>query len=495
MNIALLPLDDRPYNMTFVKKLAAVAGVYLVLPPRDMLGYFFTPAQPESLSSWLQDLPTNIDAVIIALDMLACGGLLASRSESITETEAITHLATLKLLRERRPELKILAFDTILRTSLSARDIESRRVHRLLHRYTTLAGKIKQVPDSTVVQEYEEVLQALSPDVIERYHNVRQRKHQVNRYALELTASGVIDTLLLLMEDVGPEGERYGVHKEEQQALREQSRKLGIEERVFLHNGTDEGALTLLARLINEKRGQNPSLFIRYSSRDGAHQVPTFEDRPLHENVASFVAAVGARLAETIDEADAVLAVHTPYGEPPDLNAFTDTLLNDIASGMPVALVDTSTNGADLNLMRALGNRIPLDKLWAFAAWNTACNSLGTALPQLCIALSVHGNFEALLLNLSLVIERLLDDYIYESVVRPAVNQLLEKRGLNPWDLGENAEVAQELTVDHMKNEVDEHLNPILDVKFAFTVTLPWPRTFEPAIDVWLRDKGPSRLV
>jgi hypothetical protein len=140
--------------------------------------------------------------------------------------------------------------------------------------------------------------------------------------------------------------------------------------------------------------------------------------------------------------------------------------------------------------MASLSQRVRLDHLTAYSAWNTACNALGTALAQLVVALA--GGARAREANRLLVIERLLDDYVYEGIVRPHVNQRLEDAGSNPWDLGDGAEATRGAVVLEMEEEVTRTLAPYVGTPFGYSVTLPWPRTFEPAIDVWHQGSGTS---
>ncbi len=485
MRAALLPLDDRPYNLSFVLGLADLAGIELLVPPRDKIGWFFSAGSPTALAEWLLDLPKSVEAVIIAVDMLTCGGLLASRSEEIDTDIALERLATLTRLRRERPGLLVLAFDTIIRTSLSARDPESRRVHRLLHRWTSLQAHAKEAPDEAVLSELSTVRAAIPTATLQRYLKVRERKHAVNKVAVELVGTGAIDVLHLLMEDVGPGGDRYGVHKEEQRALRSLGRDLSVSNRIVIQNGTDEGASTLLAYLANRNRATELKLMPLYSSADGPQQVPTFEDRPFGENLKSFVHAVGCVLTGDPGSADAVLAIHMPYGAAPDLTAFAAAIADFAAAGKPVGLVDATTNCADEALMRVLSERMKLDDLAAYSAWNTACNSLGTALAQLVIYVGSHLP-DSRDKNVRLILERLLDDYVYEAVVRPELNQHLEDRGLNPWDLGEQADDARRMMGAKMQEVAAKTLKPAVATAFSFRATLPWPRTFEPEIAVQL---------
>src|SRR5690606_30849097 len=81
--------------------------------------------------------------------------------------------------------------------------------------------------------------------------------------------------------------------------------------------------------------------------------------------------------------------------------------------GERVALCDAAyPNGADDALMAILDKRNLLGRLCAFAAWNTASNALGTVIAQ-CAAFAAN-HFEAVDLNRQFVLERVLDDWIYQ---------------------------------------------------------------------------------
>lgn len=79
MQVALLPLDDRPCHTRLPARLAEAAGTELQLPPREMLGWFDQPGRPDELLGWLADVVPRVDGLALCVEMLTCGGLVASR--------------------------------------------------------------------------------------------------------------------------------------------------------------------------------------------------------------------------------------------------------------------------------------------------------------------------------------------------------------------------------------------------------------------------------
>src|SRR5687768_6566539 len=99
--LALVPLDNRPCNVRFPQQIAAIGCSQLVTPPDTTLGSFEIPGRPDLISRWLSDLP-EIEALIVSVDMLAYGGLVASRHATLTEPEALARLQVLRDFRRAR---------------------------------------------------------------------------------------------------------------------------------------------------------------------------------------------------------------------------------------------------------------------------------------------------------------------------------------------------------------------------------------------------------
>ncbi|MEP7039710.1 MAG: DUF4127 family protein, partial [Acidobacteriota bacterium] len=115
--ILLVPLDDRPPTVQFVVKMGEIADAQVVVPPREMLGRFTEAGKPDEIIKWLktQNLK-SFDAAIIALDMVAYGGLVASRVHGDTNAEtALARIEILHALKKFNPRMPIYAQSVIMR--------------------------------------------------------------------------------------------------------------------------------------------------------------------------------------------------------------------------------------------------------------------------------------------------------------------------------------------------------------------------------------------
>ena len=87
MNIAFIPIDNRPVCYTLPEQICAVdRSMSLFLPDRNLLGDLTKYADAEKILNWLENLDC-VDAVILSLDTIAYGGLISSRRCSNTFEE------------------------------------------------------------------------------------------------------------------------------------------------------------------------------------------------------------------------------------------------------------------------------------------------------------------------------------------------------------------------------------------------------------------------
>ncbi|HVF86369.1 MAG TPA: DUF4127 family protein, partial [Pyrinomonadaceae bacterium] len=108
--VLLIPLDDRPPCLQFPIMQGLIADAEVVAPPREMLGRFTVPGDAERIAAWVraQDF-TRFDRVIVSIDMLAYGGLVASRVHRTPRDEAMRRLDLLRDIRRRAPRLPVYA--------------------------------------------------------------------------------------------------------------------------------------------------------------------------------------------------------------------------------------------------------------------------------------------------------------------------------------------------------------------------------------------------
>ncbi len=116
MRVELVPLDERPANTHDPGMTGAVAGASVVLPPADLLSHRREPAVTGALGEWPRDEAASFDALVVSCEMLADGGLIASRVTGDPLDELIGHLAVVR----ERPNLPIL--DCTVVTRIAADD-------------------------------------------------------------------------------------------------------------------------------------------------------------------------------------------------------------------------------------------------------------------------------------------------------------------------------------------------------------------------------------
>ena len=130
--------------------------------------------------------------------------------------------------------------------------------------------------------------------------------------------------------------------------------------------------MSLLARAYNEAVGYSPRVWPFFASVLGPQIIPLYEDRPMMESLKSHVRVTGARLADSPQEADLLLAINCPgkvmqesfvpesekdlsYTSYRQLFDFTHRIAEYLAEGRRVALCDSAfANGGDVQCIRYL---------------------------------------------------------------------------------------------------------------------------------------------
>lgn len=541
--LALLPLDDRPVNYDHPWLLGQAAGIEVLRPPREWLGSPFRVAAHARLAGWLSDAGSEADAIVVAIDTLAYGGLIPSRQSSTPLAEVVTTLELVRAIRSARPGMPILAFGTLMRVSRSNSSEEEKPYWAIhghdLFRLSYLEDKGlcgDTAPDEDT--EREALSAALPTEIVADYRAGRARNHEINRLMLEWAADGVVDYALIAQDDTAP----YGWNIAEARELRSVIERDGLASRASVYPGADEVGSLLVAAVACREAGVAPRVWPRYSGIDGAAAVTAYEDRPFGELIKAHLGPLGGSLAGGPAEADLILAVNAPAGPQPeawlqvlvrdpgraplqkdgafdaaaldavrremstvrrDVDELARSISADVAAGRTVAIVDVAfANGADLALGERLLARVPLALLGAYSAWNTAGNTLGSALAQ-GVVRSITRRGEqgsgVLIAHLSLLLIHLLDDYVFQGVVRSdLLFDDLPALGLAP-SFERLPEPIRADVESRLARRLEPHLE-MLAANFASTAipnggahrrvarvrieppTLPWERVFEVAI-------------
>ena len=77
MNIIFVPIDNRPCTMSFPTQLAEIGGYKMKIPPENLLGVFRKPGDSNEILNWLYENTKKEDILLLSLDMIVYGGLVA----------------------------------------------------------------------------------------------------------------------------------------------------------------------------------------------------------------------------------------------------------------------------------------------------------------------------------------------------------------------------------------------------------------------------------
>jgi Protein of unknown function (DUF4127) len=476
LKIGLVPIDDRPVNTKLPAMIAAVAGIKSIQPPREILGREHEPGHPVGIGNWILETAAGLDALVLSFEMVAYGGLIASRTTSDSPLAALERLAPLSSFEGNRPRLY--GSSIILRASDSYSTAEEppywADYGRELHAF---GGALHRSFRSTEDADISRLRDAVPPGIRGDFLRRRIRNHIVNLEALRLAAAGALQVLLLTSDDTAV----HSAGSLEQEWLEHWANAIDCGERVLIYSGADEIGSVLTARSL--AADHEPVRFrVRCLEADGLERIPKFENAPLHRTIERQILAAGGRLAAEGEPSDVVLVVHAPspdeadwYGDSPSAPR-DETIVAAVAAEVAelieggssaVALADLRyTNGADPWLVDALRQRSDLLALSAYAGWNTAANSLGTVVAHATAVVRGRqdGTFDAVA-HRRLLAHRFLEDCAYQAMVRSS---------LDGGDENVCSVIAMRLQAEAAR------LFPQVAIEIpADAVRLPWERLFE----------------
>ncbi len=466
--IALLPLDDRAVNYECLTLLGQAAGLTVLLPPKEWLGTPWRAGQMAQLAGWLAGAAAQADVLIVAIDTLGFGGMVNARRSADSLATVLERLDLLRQFKQRRPDLTILAYSVLMRVN---RDNHAEEEKAYWADYGARLFRLSVLEDrqamavATAAEEVELARLAgdLPTDVVADYRGGRARNHAVNRAMIEWTAEGVFDYLIVPQDDTVD----YGWNIAEARALRRLVQQLGLAGRVSIYPGADETGMLLLARYAAQQAAFQPRVWLRFSGADQA--LTAYEDRPMAELVKAHLGPLGGVLAGSPESADLLLYINAPaevQGNGPDqyalllsdqliaalpeparqavlayrrqpqiaatlrelytarrnLPEFVRSLAQDVAAGRVCAVVDVAfVNAGDAAMGDLLMAEVELSQLAAYAGWNTAGNSLGSALAQAVIRRIQQrqgASVDALAGHVRLLFLRLVEDLLFMGHLR-----------------------------------------------------------------------------
>ena len=483
------------------KMLGAIAGVRVETPPRAMLGHYLDPGDPQALARWLRDeSPRDASAFILSTDMLDFGGLIASRAPGTPAYVAQTRLRNLAAFRAQRLHAAFSLFGTVMRLAPTgvpaiggATDFFA--AGEPVDRLTQYAN----LPDPPQTAEQKALAAKLAGELgndLSAYLATRARDRAVDLFALQLTAEGAFDRIVIGQDDAGP----VGLHLRDLEALRAFAGRWLPPARAAIEPGADELGMILTGAEIAREAHVVPRIRVRYSRAGGGSVQDPLEFAPIDATIGDIIRACGAvRVPDGVPGADIDLFVRVPETNVADEGTFVDAIAAETVDGAKLprpAVADLTFLASDdivqqRALVEAMIARGIAGKIDAFASWNTTANTIGTAVPTAIATLvgrATH-DFDPVM-HAQFMLDRYADDYAFHDFVREAVNGDLNKRGIedHTYLLPDAASFAASQNRAALWPRTLSLLSSIYPLyrDTGLTITLPWDRTFETELDVRL---------
>lgn len=509
--LMLVPLDDRPANIYFPEQVAKSAGIELVMPPKDVIGYYTVPGHGNKIAEWILNNGDNVDGFVISVSMLAYGGLIASRTGEQTKEIAFENIDVINGIKERYPDKPVYVYDTIQRLAVTSSNEDYAEYYDLIREWAILYDKVNNFSEFESERDrLEELEEKIPDDVMDDYINARERNHEVNKELIELTASGGIDYLILAQDDADP----YGLHRLESEILVDKIKEYNLSDKVSVFPGADEVDVVFVGRFASYIYNEMPTFYIEYGGQHGSEWIAPFEDQSFDKNVYEHIISAGGKITENEENADIHILFNTPSAteeeHEQDLNNLVDRINFLLENDKQVTIGDVLiVNKADEDFVTKLATQTNVHELLSYSGWNTAGNALGIAVGHSVSresfmkqnSHSVENLEEAAKSHYEFLLHRFAKDQGYKNVVKDMADKLIRDINANAWDLGNdydqiNQFIDEKLSEETMKwyeyfdnqkiyiGSIDnKRYYSIIDELVDTHVKLPWPRTFEAELE------------
>jgi len=487
-----------------VQKLGTLAGLNVILPPKSYLDNYQTPSDRQKLFQWLQTNQLLCDYSIISADNLLHGGLLAARMNTATPSE---EHELLKQLQELPITKQQAIFSVIPRLLVSDQLLPDRWYQYQLMRYSQLADMVRITGSFALTQELRRTEAKIPAKVLDKY---RSRYQQSDRFNLGLLKLATDDRQITFgQDDASPIGLPHASAVRLQSSITAQQKQ----KQAQLTYGADEIATLLLTRYYLQQSGWQPKVYLHYASLEAEGADMPYMAVCVGAALRNQLKLIGASEANTPDSADLICYINCGNDDYRPSAKQAQEIQQLLDQGYKVALVDSSANfeAEELLLPQLLAHNVQINRLAAYAAWNTFSNSSGTALAQgllfcgrlrqLQAADASADRLAALYAaNLNFTAERILEDYYYQKLVHPPLRQTLESFGTNPVELSSTDKKATE---QYIQGKLSLQAYKLLHDNLGRTpfyqqnvqsyylrdltvgAKLPWARIFEAELQVW----------
>lgn len=497
-HLSLVPLDRRPFTCYTPIQIGRAGGLNVEAPDPILLGQYFHPADIEAVAEWWENAASHTQASVVAIPMLAYGGLIASRyHRGLTLEGALANLKVIRRIKRKYPQHKIYAFDSIMRLATSpARDYPGNFSGKIML-WSILKDKVEMLGMQELQAEYEELTRSIPRALLQDYMDARKRNFAINQAMIEMVRNGFIDYLIIGQDDAQP----YGMHRSERNTLMEQIDLLRLNDKIQIFPGADVVASLLVAKLVTESIDKVPRLYVEYSRKQGMEWIAPYQDIEYNRVIHKYAEVTGGEMTECLEESDIILMANTAGTE--ELTNFAKRIKRYMEDGRFVAVGDDAIAGvSDPALIDALKKHIRFSSLAGYSGWN-----VGVPIAQAIVRWALqHASHKPAMQtlkraaesHLELLLEALVHEESYRSHVRGKMISYAKSVGDDPQHLQTHYQTINELAANAVRplgeawyaehfagstmvmNQLEgDSLRETVKQLEGWTLQLPWNRTAE----------------
>ncbi|MGJ7045393.1 hypothetical protein HNR52_001594 [Thermoanaerobacterium thermosulfurigenes] len=251
---------------------------------------------------------------------------------------------------------------------------------------------------------------------------------------------------------------------------------------VYMLHGADEISMMTVAKILNEENGLKPSYKIVYEESGDENSYLPFEGGTVKEITEEKIGYIGGVMSQ---DAKNIIYIHMHKNYKTGIK---NVVSKYKISGQNFGVADVAkTNGGDKDLVDEILKDKLIKLIDAYSGWNTPSNSIGTVVAELSVKSYIDTtkdkkDFEDMQkYYYAFTFIRYADDYIYQSIVRDAMQNWAKSNGFNPDNLTNKSE-ADEVLREKMKPYLDMLISIYDDCGIKIKgadVEYPWNRMFE----------------
>lgn len=498
--VIYIPLDERPCNKVFPSKLFGTESFQIISPDEAIYGYKEKPADLEALDLFIQKHATSADSMVISLDFFLYGGLVASRIHEETQEKLVQRMQVLQNIQLQNPKLKIFAFSTIMRVP-QYNSLECDMPYLKDYGVSIFTkGYLEHKKKLYLLTEQEQTtLDGLEIPVHYLEDFLRRRKLNLEMIlqGISYVETGVFCEFSILQDDSSP----YGYTAMDQEKIRERVKESSAKKQILLYPGADEVGMIVMAKLYNQMYHKIPNIYVLYPGPTCKEVIPNIEDRTLDSMVSYHIINAGATRATSIKEADAILYVHAPADKmisvfsKQETSRGIDVLINPAHAfsllsyyqkehKKHVFVADvTFGNGSKLEVYHYLSLYDMVHTIDAFAGWNTASNTIGSA-----VAHGIASMYQDKPLQYFLY-ERYVEDIGYCGYTRGRLYQdaIFAKEDVKTYDFSGEEEYMKNKLRCALEEFTQKEMKEIVPYITKMDTSFVWNRLYDIALDITLK--------